>query len=90
MTRIREERTAIGKPTHEAAQQAENGQGIHLLHHTIHLVVKPPAAAELYLSGLTTLEITEHGGNDFVGTRIQCIQYGSCKFALHVQFVEEL
>ena len=73
MARIAQERTAVSKHAHEAAQETKHRQSIHLLDHTVHLIVEPPTAAELYLSGLTTLEVAQHGSNYFVGARIQCI-----------------
>ena len=43
MTRIAQERTAVGKHTNKATQQAKYRKSVHLTNHTVHLVVEPPA-----------------------------------------------
>ena len=43
VTRIAEERTAVGKHTYEAAQETQHAEGVHLADHAVHLVVEPPA-----------------------------------------------
>ena len=73
MTRIREERARVGEHTHESAQQSQYREGVHLTDHTIHLIIEPPARTKLDLSGLSTLEVTQHRGNHLVGAGVQCI-----------------
>ena len=71
VARIAQERARVSQHAHETAQQTEHRQGVHLADHAVHLVVDPPAGAALDLSGLTTLEVAEHRGNDLVGAGIQ-------------------
>ena len=55
MTRIRQERTAVGKHSDKTAQQAEYRQCIHLSCHTVKLIIKPPAATKLNLARARTI-----------------------------------
>ena len=64
---IGEEGTAVGEHTHEATEQSQNAEGIHLALHTIQLIVEPPSTTELNLAGCGAfLEIAKHCGNHFI------------------------
>ena len=91
MTGVGEEGAAVGKHTYEAAQQAKYREGVHLPFHAVLLVIEPPSAAKLYLPwGGTLLEVTQHGGNHFVGRRVEGVEDGLGQQVLHVQTVQEL
>ena len=72
---IGEERTAVGKHAHEATQESEYAEGIHLSLHTIQLIVEPPSATKLNLAWCGTfLEVAYHGGNHLVVSRVDALQ----------------
>ena len=48
---VAQEAAAVGQHTDEVAQQAEVGQGLHLVFHADLLVAEPPGAAGLDLAG---------------------------------------
>ena len=73
VTWIAQERAAVCQHSYEATQQTQNREGVHLALHAVLLIVEPPTGTELNLSRLTTLEVTQHGSNHLVGTRIQRI-----------------
>ena len=91
MAGIAQERTAIGQHTHKTTQQTKNGKCIHLLGHTIELIIEPPTGTKLnFTRARTVLEIAEHGCNHFIGARVQTIEYGTREPAFHIQLVEEV
>ena len=62
VTGIGQEGTGVGQHADEVAQQAQVGQGSHLLDHAGLGVVEPPAGTMLNLTGnLRTLECAQEG-----------------------------
>ena len=90
VTRIAQERAAVGQHAHKTREQAKHREGVHLTDHAIHLVVEPPARTKLYLTGFATLEVAEHRGDDFVGTGVECIENGTRELTLHIQAIQEV
>ena len=75
MARVGEEAATVGQHPDEAAQQPELRQLGHLPLHTVFLIVEPPAGAELHLAWHAfTLEVTDHGAQHFVITRVQAVE----------------
>lgn len=63
----RKETSGIGKHTDKTADQSHIGKGIHLSDHSVFLIQEPPSRAELNLTfNASVIEITDHGGKNFV------------------------
>ena len=91
VTRIAQERAAVGQHAHETTQQAEIRQGHHLFLHAVFLIEEPPAGTELDLTrAASVLEIAEHGGDNFIGTGIQVVKNGLGQVSFAVEFVQEM
>lgn len=85
MSRIGEERTAVGQHAHKTAEQPLQGECVHLALHAIELIVEPPSAAKLNLPCLwSLLEVAYHGGQHLIVGGIDAVENGLCQHALTV------
>ena len=90
MSRIGEERTAVGQHAHKTAEQPLQGECVHLALHAIELIVEPPSAAKLNLPCLwSLLEVAYHGGQHLIVGGIDAVENGLCQHALTVQSIQE-
>ena len=75
MAGVAQEAAAVGQHTDEVAQQAQAGQGLHLLVHAVVGVAEPPGGAQLDLAGdLVILERTQNGAQHVEVCGVQAVQ----------------
>ena len=91
VARVRKERPRVGQHAHEAAQQTQRREGVHLFLHAVLLVEEPPPRSELDLPGAVAavLEIADHRGHQLVVARIEVVDDGLRKAVVAVEHVEE-
>ena len=87
---VAQEAAAVGQHTDEVAQQAEVGQGLHLVLHADLLVAEPPGAAGLDLAGhLVGLEAAADGADLLVVDGVQAVDDGLGALVGVVQSAEQ-
>src|SRR6187431_2428173 len=77
VARVRQEAPRVCEHADEAREQAQVGQGVHLLLHAVELIEEPPGAAVLHLAGdAAVLEVARQGREHLVIARVEVIEDG--------------
>ena len=75
MAGVAQEAAAVGQHADEVAQQAQAGQGLHLLVHAVVSIAEPPGGAQLDLAGdLVVLERAQDGAQHIKVGGVQAVQ----------------
>jgi hypothetical protein len=87
---IRQKRPAVREHPDKQTEQTQLREHVDLLFHSILLVEKPPAAAELHLAGdLPILKIADHRCQHGIVRRIQVVEYRLRQFCFPIQLIEK-
>ncbi len=88
--RVGEEAPRVGQHPHEAAQEAQVGEGVDLRPHPADMVVEPPGGAVLHLAGRrAVVEIIGVGHHQGVVAGVEVVNDGARQMPLAVEAAEE-
>jgi hypothetical protein len=77
MSRVGEKTARVGEHTNESGDKTHVGEGVQLSFHTILLIIKPPAGAELHFpGGSASLKIADCGSDHFIVTGVEDVEDG--------------